>query len=123
MARAPFKLNATIVQAYLEGDPVRSYTEKLAQNVAARARVNAQGEIIGIRSRNLLDGIRYTIDRDTYGLYAIVGTNANNDGFSYPAYHDQHGRPWLTNALRDGMHDPITTAAHPLTSLGRILGN
>lgn len=114
MARAPFKLNATIVQGFLEGRVVRSDLERRAQNVASRAREHASGQIIGKRSENLYNGIRYTLDRDSHGLYAIIGTNASNDGFSYPAYHDQHGRPWLTKALAEGWDEgsPQYVRAH-----------
>lgn len=105
MARAPFKLNATVVQGFLERNFLRADLERRAENVAKRARENASGAIIGVRSDDLRGGIRWTIDRDTYGLYAIVGTNARHRDFSYPAYHDQHGRPWLTKAFVEGWDD------------------
>ena len=105
MARAPFKENATIVQGFLEGRVIRIDLERRAENVARRARENASGSIIGVQSSDLLSGIRWTIDRDTYGIYAIIGTNARHRDFSYPAYHDQHGRPWLTKALAEGWNE------------------
>ena len=103
MARAAFALNASILQAFLEGKFVRAELERRANSVAAQARTNVSGNILQIRSRKLLDGIRYTIDRDSTGLYAIIGTNAVNerDGFQYPAYLEGHGFPWLSKALED----------------------
>lgn len=75
--------------------------------MAAQARTNVSGNILQIRTSNLLDGIRYTIDRDSYGLYAIIGTNAvnENDGFQYPAYLERNGFPWLSKALEDAWDD------------------
>lgn len=72
-----------------------------AFNVAEQARANAAGPVIGIRSRDLIDGIRASIDSSAAGLFAVVGTDAIHRGFNYPAWHDENGRPWLTNALRD----------------------
>jgi hypothetical protein len=72
-----------------------------AHNVEEQARINASGTIIGIRSRDLIDGIKASIDSSALGLFAVVGTNAIHRGFNSPAYHDENGRPWLTNALRD----------------------
>lgn len=106
MARAPFRLNATVMQAFLEGRFVRADLERRAANVAAAARVNAGGNIIGVETGDLHNGIRYTIDRDSVGLYAIIGTNARHRDFSYPAYHNNNGRPWLTKALAEAWDDP-----------------
>lgn len=73
-----------------------------AFNVSEQARINASGPIIGVRSRDLLSGINSRIDANADGLFAIVSTPAIHRGFFYPAFHDRTGRPWLTNALRDG---------------------
>lgn len=73
-----------------------------AFNVSELARRNASGSIIGVRSRDLVDGIQAKIEGDPVGLLATVSTPAIHRGFAYPAFHDQTGRPWLTNALRDG---------------------
>lgn len=75
-----------------------------AFSVEEQARHNASGSIIGIRSRHLLDGIKASIDSSAVGLFAVIGTDALSprQDFNYPAFHDQNGRPWLTDALRDG---------------------
>ena len=107
MARAPFNLNASVTHAFLEGPVIRADLERRANNVAAQARTNASGNMLQIRSKRLLDGIRYTIDRDSYGLYAIIGTNAVNprDDFEYPAWLDRTYEPWLSQALADAWDD------------------
>ena len=73
-----------------------------ANNVETLARLNASGEIIGIETGDLIGGIRARIEQDARGLVGIVGTPARHRGFAYPTWHDRHGRPWLTVALRNG---------------------
>lgn len=73
-----------------------------AATVEEKARSNASGQILGIRSRDLLDGLKARVESSGAGLFAIIGTDAIHRGFNYPAYHDENGRPWLTSALRDG---------------------
>jgi hypothetical protein len=73
-----------------------------AAAVEEKARSNASGSILGIRSRDLLDGLGARVDSSGVGLFAVIGTDAIHRGFNYPAFHDENGRPWLTNALRDG---------------------
>lgn len=102
MARAPFKPNATIIQAFLEGPAIRADLERRAARVADLARRNADGLILSRRSGDLYNGIRYTLDRDSEGLYAIIGTNARHRDFSYPAFLENQGFRWLTKALEDG---------------------
>jgi hypothetical protein len=72
-----------------------------AFSVSEQATINASGSIIGVRSRDLVDGIRASVDSSALGLFAVVGTDAIHRGFNYPAFHNENGRPWLTNALRD----------------------
>ena len=84
-----------------ESGPVGQDTRRRAENVARQAEINASGQVIGIESGDLHSGIRYELGRDEQGLRAVIGTNARHRGFAYPAWHDQHGRPWLTEALRD----------------------
>ncbi len=102
MARAPFKENATTLQAFLEGPAIKADLERRASRVADLARRNADGVILQKRSEDLYKGIRYTIDRDSYGLYAIIGTNARHREFSYPAYLETRGFKWLSKALEEG---------------------
>jgi hypothetical protein len=83
--------------------PIGRDLRRRAENITAAAEVNASGLEIGIESGALHSGIRYEIREGPEGLEAIIGTDANKDGFSYPAWHDQNGRPWLTNALRDAL--------------------
>jgi hypothetical protein len=114
MARAAFKPYASVIQGFLEGPVVRADLEARAARVAELARENASGKILQKRSNDLHDGIRYTLDRDSYGLYAIIGTNARNprDDFQYPAYLDAHGFPWLRTALERGWNDLQYVRAH-----------
>ena len=97
-------LNDAALNTFLRSTngPVGQDLAARAFNVSEQARINASGPIIGVRSRDLIDGIKASIDTSALGLFAVVGTDAIHRGFNYPAYHDQEtGRPWLTNALRD----------------------
>ena len=92
--------------------PVGIHIASEASKVAEIAQQNASGEIIGIESYRLVNGIKTQMEGAPEGVRAKVFTDAvayNSDGttrlyhgapFSYPAYHDQNERPWLTNALR-----------------------
>lgn len=88
---------------------LRSTTGAVGQDLALRANkvlelasMNASGMIIGIRSGDLRLGLRARIEPTNVGLEAIVSTPAEHRDFFYPSFHDRNGRPWLTNALRDG---------------------
>jgi hypothetical protein len=96
--------------------PVGRDIARRADNVATLASQNASGPVIGIESGRLLAGIRVRLEGTPDGVQAVVSTDAtaydssgaqrlwNGQPFSYPAYHDQvTGRPWLTQALRDGI--------------------
>ena len=98
------KLNPPALRFFLDSEagPVGQDLHKRAETVTALATQNAEGQIIGIESGALHSGIRFEIREDADGLLAIVGTDAEKNGFSYPAYWDRNGRPWLTEALRDG---------------------
>jgi len=98
------QLNEPALHFFLEEErgPVGRDLQRRAENVTTLAEVNASGSIIGIRSGDLHSGIRFQIGNDGEGLFATVGTDATHRGFAYPAFHDRHGRPWLTEALRDG---------------------
>jgi len=72
-----------------------------ADRVRDKAKQNASGEIIGIRSGDLLSGLTARVEGTPLGVVGIVSTDAIHRGFGYPAFWDQHGRPWLTNALRE----------------------
>jgi hypothetical protein len=82
--------------------PVGVDLERRATRVEQIARENASGPIIGVQSGDLLAGLHTTISVGDRGLQAAVGTDAQHRGFGYPAFHDQHGRPWLSAALEDG---------------------
>jgi hypothetical protein len=86
-----------------EAGPVGRDLRRRAENVAADATANASGEIIGIQTGDLHSGIRYEIQDTGDGLQAVVRTDARHNGFAYPAWWDRNGKPWLTNALRDGL--------------------
>ena len=85
-----------------EAGPVGQDLRRRAENVTADAEVNASGQIIGIETGDLHSGIRFVVESGGDGLQAVVRTDAEHGGFAYPAYWDRNGRPWLTNALRDG---------------------
>jgi hypothetical protein len=97
-------VNDAVLNTFLRSTlgPVGQDLALRAFSVSELARRNASGSIIGIRSRDLIDGINARIDGTPDGLIGIVNTPAIHRGFGYPAFHDQNGRPWLTNALRDG---------------------
>ncbi len=86
--------------------PIVRDLERRAQNVVALAGRRAAGPIIDIESGQLQAGINYRIEQRPEGPIAIISTPAKKNGFSYPAYHDQTGRPWLTGALRAAMLSP-----------------
>jgi hypothetical protein len=69
--------------------------------VEEKARENASGPVIGIRSGDLLQGLHSGLGADERGLVGVVSTDARHRGFAYPTFHDTHGRPWLTAALQD----------------------
>lgn len=97
------RLNEPGLRLLLDSElgPVGRDLRRRAEAVVTQADINASGDIIGIESGALHSGVRYEIQSGPEGLEAVVGTDANKDGFSYPAWHDQNGRPWLTSALRD----------------------
>jgi hypothetical protein len=98
------RLNESALRFFLEEErgPIGRDLRRRAENVTTLAEVNASGPVINIQSGDLHSGIRFQIERDREGLFATVGTDARHRGFSYPAFHDRHGRPWLTEALRAG---------------------
>lgn len=85
-----------------EFGPVGRDLARRAHQVEELARTNASGMVLGIQSGDLLAGLSTRVGADADGLFAIVKTDSIHRGFGYPAFHDQRGRPWLTNALRDG---------------------
>jgi len=86
------------------------YVLRLGERVETQARVNASGQIIGIKTHRLLDHLRTSPVFRGDEPYVEVGTTATNERFAYPAFHDIAGagmsrgggqRPWLTSALRE----------------------
>lgn len=96
-------LNEAALERLLQSEagPVGQDLSRRAQNVTAQAEVNASGAIIGIQTGDLHSGVRFEVGQGDDGLQAVVRTDAQHRGFNYPAWHDQNGRPWLTDALRD----------------------
>lgn len=80
--------------------PVGDYLQRKAGEVDELAAANASGPIIGVLSGDLLGGIQFSVGLGPEGLVARIGTNAEHREFNYPAWHDQNGRPWLSDALR-----------------------
>ncbi len=104
-------LNEQAIANFLRSDvgPVGRDLAIRAHHVAEKASSNASGVEInrGVRFPGLRAGINSKLEQDALGLVAIIGTPAKapwggHPDFSYPAYWDQNGKPWLTNALRDG---------------------
>lgn len=102
------RLNEVALSVLLESPtgPVGRDMLRRAENVADIARLKASGDVIGIRSTDLFTGIDARVEATVNGPIGTVSTDAMSDWhgrpFSYPAWHDQNGRPWLTDALRDG---------------------
>jgi hypothetical protein len=97
-------INDAVLEPFLrsQNGPVGLDLARRAHNVEERARQNAAGQIIGIRTGDLIGGITSRIEADVAGLFAVISTPAKHRGFGYPAFWDQRGRPWLTTALREG---------------------
>lgn len=82
--------------------PVGLDLTRRAEQVVRLAEENVSGSLLSIDTGDLHASVRFSIDRTPLGLAAVVGSDARHRNFSYPAYWDKHGRPWLTSALRDG---------------------
>ena len=111
----PFKINEAAMGQLLNSTvgPVGQYIGRKADDVSTAASQNASGEIIGIETTRLIRGIKVQLEGTPDGVQAKVFTDAvayDSRGqvrpylgspFSYPAWHDQNGRPWLTQALAE----------------------
>lgn len=109
------KLNEAAIARLLNSTvgPVGQHIAREADRVATAANQNASGEVIGIETGALVRGIITQLTGTPEGVRAVVSTDAvarDSQGmprlyqgapFSYPAWHDQHGRPWLTEAMRE----------------------
>ncbi len=95
-------VNDAVLTAFLRSTngPVGIDLARRASLVEERARENASGPVLGVRSGDLLAGLHARIDGTPEGPVATVGSPARHRGFAYPAFQDQTGRPWLTDALR-----------------------
>lgn len=98
------KLNPAALHLLLESEtgPVGRDLRRRTVQVLERASANASGSILGIDTGDLLSDLHDEISTDAQGLVGKVVTRATHRGFSYPAFWDRNGRPWLTDALRDG---------------------
>jgi hypothetical protein len=110
-----FKINEAALGRLLNSTtgPVGRHIASEADRVASQAAQNASGEVIGIETGALLRGIRTQMIGTPEGVRAVVSTDAvardsrglvrlwQGAPFSYPAFHDRNGRPWLTEALRE----------------------
>lgn len=97
-------LNEVALRFFLDSEqgPVGTDLRERAENVTRLAEQNASGDIIGIDTGDLHSGIRYELRQGEEGLEAVIGTDARHNGFAYPTYWDENGKPWLTFALIDG---------------------
>jgi hypothetical protein len=95
-------INDAAMTAFLNSTvgPVGIDIARRASLVEEHARLNASGPILGIDTGDLLAGLHARIDGTLEGPVATVGSPSRHRGFAYPTFHDQTGRPWLTEALR-----------------------
>lgn len=101
-------LNELGIRAFFNSNDMEEILRPRAEEVVRQADINASGAIIGIESGALSSGIRYEIQPGPEGLEAIVSTDAEKNGFSYPAWQDRFGgRPWLTSALQTVFPDAV----------------
>lgn len=73
----------------------------IGAEVAAKARANASGRIVNIRTGDLVGSIFVTEGADARGEFVEVGSSAVHRGFAYPGFLDESGKPWLSQAVRD----------------------
>ncbi len=99
------------LRAFFNGPVVERIMQPRAEAVLRQAEANASFDSpssppnLGIEGGDLTAGLRFFLRPGLDGLEAVVGTDANKDGFSYPAYWDLNGRPWLFGALESVFPD------------------
>lgn len=74
------------------------------REVAEKARANASGQVIGIRSGDLLAGIFVRTGIDALGEFVEIGSDAVHRNANYPEFVHRASDPpayWLTKALDD----------------------
>lgn len=72
----------------------------IGRELAAKARQNASGLIVNVRTGDLVAGIFVNEGTDARGEFVEVGSSAVHRGFAYPGFLDERGHPWLSEALR-----------------------
>lgn len=95
-------INQAGVQALLNGQAMFAYMQRTAEEITGFATENVSHPgptTLGIRTGDLHSSVKFTMHPTGFGPEAIIGSDAEHDGFGYPRYHQEHGRPWLTDAL------------------------
>jgi hypothetical protein len=99
-------LNEPGIAAFFNGPQMERIMQPRAEAVLRQAETNAgftspaSPPNLGIDGGDLTAELRFSLRPGPDGMEAVIGTDANKDGFSYPAYWDLNGRPWLFSALQ-----------------------
>ena len=103
-------LNSTALFFLLnsEDGPVGQFMRFRAEEVRERAIANADGLVVQPRTGNLRDNIQRQgafVDGEDAAQTVFTTAESSWGGrpFFYPAFLDQNGFPWLSDALRDVM--------------------
>ena len=104
-------LNEVGIQALFRGPQMAKVMETRAEAVRVQAFHNANNDIIGILTGNLIENIFARVEEGPEGVQAVVGTTARNDrGEAYPNWWDKvGGKPWLFSALAQFFPDARRT--------------
>lgn len=95
-------LNDAVIERRLLTDRgLAAVVARVGRAVERRARQNVSGSILNIRSGDLIESLFVREGIDGRGVFVEVGANAVHRGFDYPAYLDEQGFPWLSDAVAD----------------------
>lgn len=104
-------LNPAGIQAFFRGPQMERIMERRAEAVRVQAFHNADDDVIGIFTGNLIEHIFGRTELGIDGWQAVVGSTARNDrGEAYPRWWDVvGGKPWLFEALQTFFPDARRT--------------
>ena len=104
-------LNEVGIQALFRGPQMAKVMETRAEAVRVQAFHNANNDIIGILTGNLIEHIFARVEEGPEGVQAVVGTTARNKyDEAYPRWWDVVGnKPWLFSALAQFFPDARRT--------------
>lgn len=102
-------LNEVGLSTFFRGPQMERILEPRAEAVRQQALQNASGDVIGVWTGRLYEGVFARIVDGPESKQAEVGTTAVNEkGINYPAWWDADGgRPWLTSALEKYFPDLV----------------